>query len=106
MCRLHHGALLDAAHIVPDGQPKAEPVVPDGLALCKIDHAAYDENLIGVRPISASTRRPGFEMKLMVPCCSMVSKSGRYTAPGPPPAGRSARPERLAYRYEQFKGAS
>jgi putative restriction endonuclease len=50
ICRLHEAQLLDAAHIVPDGQPKGDAVVPNGLALCKIHHAAYDVNLIGVRP--------------------------------------------------------
>lgn len=50
MCRLHHAELLDAAHIIPDGQPKGDPVVPNGLSLCKIHHAAYDVNLLGVRP--------------------------------------------------------
>ena len=50
MCRLHHPELLDAAHIIPDGQPNGDPVVPNGLSLCKIHHAAYDANLLGVRP--------------------------------------------------------
>jgi len=50
LCRLRHVELLDAAHIVPDGQPNGDPVVPNGLALCKIHHAAYDRNILGVRP--------------------------------------------------------
>ncbi len=50
ICNLRHGELLDAAHILPDGHPKGEPVVPNGLALCKIHHAAFDHHLIGVRP--------------------------------------------------------
>jgi len=33
--RLRHEELLDAAHILPDGHPRGEPVVPNGLALCK-----------------------------------------------------------------------
>jgi len=49
MCRLRHSQLLDAAHILPDGHPRGLPIVPNGLALCKIHHAAYDQNLIGVR---------------------------------------------------------
>jgi len=40
VCRLRHAELLDAAHILPDRHPKGEPVVPNGLALCKIHHAA------------------------------------------------------------------
>jgi hypothetical protein len=51
ICRLHdHPELLDAAHILPDGHPRGEPVVPNGLALCKLHHAAFDANLMGVRP--------------------------------------------------------
>jgi len=51
ICRLHdHPELLDAAHILPDGHPRGEPIVPNGLALCKLHHAAFDANLMGVRP--------------------------------------------------------
>ncbi len=50
MCRLHHAELLDAAHIIRDGLPHGTPVVPNGLSLCKLHHAAYDRNLLGVRP--------------------------------------------------------
>lgn len=50
MCRLRHTDLLDAAHILPDTHPRGAPVVPNGMALCKIHHAAYDRNIVGVRP--------------------------------------------------------
>jgi len=50
MCRLRHAELLDAAHILPDGHPRGTPVVPNGVALCKIHHAAYDQNILGIRP--------------------------------------------------------
>ena len=49
-CRLRHAQLLDAAHIIPDKDKGGEPVVPNGLSLCKIHHAAYDSNFIGVSP--------------------------------------------------------
>jgi putative restriction endonuclease len=42
--------LLDAAHILPDGHPKGEPIVPNGLALCALHHAAFDRNILGIRP--------------------------------------------------------
>jgi hypothetical protein len=42
--------VLDAAHILPDGHPLGEPVVPNGLAMCKLHHAAFDRNILGVRP--------------------------------------------------------
>lgn len=49
-CRLRHPELLDAAHIIPDGEEGGEPIVPNGLSLCKIHHAAYDRNIVGVNP--------------------------------------------------------
>lgn len=50
MCHLRHASLLDAAHILPDRHPQGVPAVSNGLALCKIHHAAYDQNILGVRP--------------------------------------------------------
>lgn len=50
ICRLGHVELLDAAHILPDRHPKGEPLVTNGLGLCKIHHSAYDANIIGVDP--------------------------------------------------------
>lgn len=47
-CRLRHIQLLDAAHIIPDGEEGGEPIVPNGLSLCKIHHAAFDNNIVGV----------------------------------------------------------
>ena len=49
-CHLRHQELLDAAHIIPDTEPDGEPVVPNGLALCKLHHAAYDRNFLTVTP--------------------------------------------------------
>ncbi len=49
-CRLKHTLLLDAAHIIPDGEELGDPIVTNGLSLCKIHHAAYDSNIIGVTP--------------------------------------------------------
>ena len=50
MCRLAVPTLLDAAHILSDAHPRGLPVVPNGLSLCKIHHAAFDQNLVGIRP--------------------------------------------------------
>ena len=49
-CRLRHLQLLDAAHIIPDREEGGEPVVPNGLSLCKIHHAAFDSNIVGLSP--------------------------------------------------------
>jgi putative restriction endonuclease len=50
VCRLHHRELLDAAHILGDRHQRGEPVVRNGLSLCKIHHAAFDANILGIRP--------------------------------------------------------
>jgi putative restriction endonuclease len=50
VCRLKHAELLEAAHILPDGHPRGEPIVPNGLALCRLHHAAFDRYIIGIRP--------------------------------------------------------
>jgi putative restriction endonuclease len=50
ICRLQHPELLEASHILPDGHPLGEPIIPNGLALCKLHHAAFDLNIIGIRP--------------------------------------------------------
>lgn len=48
ICRLNHADLLDAAHIIPDAEEGGAAAVPNGLSLCKIHHAAYDRNLLGI----------------------------------------------------------
>jgi len=50
LCRLRHRELLDAAHIIPDNEPDGKPVVKNGIALCKLHHAAFDSFFIGIRP--------------------------------------------------------
>jgi len=48
ICKLHHAQLLDAAHIIPDSTVEGFPIVSNGLSLCKIHHAAFDNNFIGI----------------------------------------------------------
>ena len=50
LCRLRHRELLDASHIVPDREPGGEPVVSNGLSLCKLHHAAFDGFFLTVDP--------------------------------------------------------
>jgi putative restriction endonuclease len=50
VCQLHHSELLDAAHILEDKDERGKPEVPNGLALCKIHHGAYDANILGIGP--------------------------------------------------------
>jgi putative restriction endonuclease len=48
ICSLRHGELLDAAHIVEDSHELGHAVVSNGLSLCKIHHAAFDRQLLGI----------------------------------------------------------
>ena len=50
VCSLRHQELLEAAHILPDSHPQGVPIVPNGVALCKLHHAAFDSHMLGVRP--------------------------------------------------------
>jgi putative restriction endonuclease len=50
LCNLKHVELLDAAHIIADKEDIGDPIIQNGLALCKIHHAAFDNNFIGISP--------------------------------------------------------
>lgn len=58
VCRLRHAKLLDAAHIIADADPEGEPRVSNGISLCKLHHAAFDERLFGIRPDLVIEVRP------------------------------------------------
>ncbi|MBN2043594.1 MAG: HNH endonuclease [Anaerolineales bacterium] len=49
-CRLKHRELLDASHIIPDTEEISRPTVDNGMALCKLHHAAFDNFILGVSP--------------------------------------------------------
>lgn len=107
LCRLRHASLLDAAHILPDGHPRGRPIVPNGLSLCKLHHAAYDQNILGVRPdLVVEVRRDILEEidgpMLRHGLQEMVGH--RLSAP----RQRDARPDvtALEERYETFRGAA
>jgi putative restriction endonuclease len=48
ICRLRHVELLDAAHIIADSDPRGEPLITNGLGLCKIHHSAFDAHILGI----------------------------------------------------------
>ncbi|WP_299959124.1 HNH endonuclease [uncultured Modestobacter sp.] len=107
ICRLKHADLLDAAHIVRDADEGGLPVVPNGLALCKIHHAAYDRNIIGVRPdLVIDVRRD-----ILAEVDGPMLKHGIQEMAGvriTVPRQRTAQPDgaRLEQRYEEFRAAS
>ena len=49
ICRLRRESLVEASHIIPDAEG-GEPRVSNGLALCKIHHAAFDQHILGITP--------------------------------------------------------
>ena len=51
LSRIPEPLLLDAAHIIPDKDENlGQPIVPNGIPLSKIHHAAFDAHLIGIDP--------------------------------------------------------
>lgn len=107
VCRLKHGRLLDAAHIVGDDKPHGLPLVENGLSLCKIHHAAYDANLLGISP-DYVVRING---ELMDEVDGPMLQHGLKEMDGRGltlPKRRVDRPskDRLAERFEEFSAAS
>ncbi len=104
ICALRHGELLDAAHIIADGLPHGQPVVPNGLSLCKIHHGAFDRNILGIRPdLTIQVRRDILEEidGPMLRHGLQAMNDQRLVAL---PAARDAQPDRkrLEQRYEEF----
>lgn len=107
VCRLRHGALLDAAHIVEDRHELGHAAVRNGLALCKIHHAAYDAGILGVTPklqvrirsdILLETDGPLLEYGLK----SLHGQSLRFV----PKSRREAPdPDLLEIHYQRFRSA-
>ena len=106
LCRLRHEELLDAAHIVPDADPEGEPVVQNGLALCKLHHAAFDRFFLTVRsdyvievrkdvldeedgPVLLHALKGMHQQKILLPRSSELYPD----------------PRRLEVRYQRFKKA-
>ena len=106
ICHIKHAELLDAAHIIPDGEPRGEPVVPNGLSLCKIHHAAFDSNIIGINPDHIIEVRGDVLREHDGP----MLKHGLQELHGQKiilPKHKSDWPdrERLEWRYEEFRRA-
>lgn len=106
-CRLRHRELLDAAHIVPDADG-GEPVVPNGLSLCKLHHAAFDGLFVGVHPDRrVIVVRPDVREEEDGPMLEHGLKR-LHGARIHQPRSRLARPARefLEERFERFRLAS
>jgi len=107
VCRLRHTELLDAAHIIGDAEQEGDPIVPNRMALCKIHHAAYDRNFMGITP----QYRVQINARLLDEVDGPMLKHGLQDMHGasitvPRRAAVRPDPERLRARYDQFLAAS
>ncbi|OJX95319.1 MAG: hypothetical protein BGO96_10695 [Micrococcales bacterium 73-15] len=107
VCSFRHSDLLDAAHIQED-RGGGRPVVTNGLALCKMHHAAYDRQILGITP--------GYEVRINAEVLREVDgpmlRHGIQEFHGQRlmvlPEARTQRPDRslLEARYQAFLDAS
>lgn len=99
--------LLDAAHIVADKDEKlGQPVVPNGIPLSKIHHAAFDAHLIGIDPdyrVHVSERLLGQNDGAMLEALKRLKDGSIHL-----PSRSKDRPDRdrLALRFERFKAVA
>jgi putative restriction endonuclease len=107
VCRLGHAELLDAAHIIPDTDVRGTPIVQNGLSLCKIHHAAYDTDILGISPDYAVH----ISRKVLEERDGPMLRHGLQELDGsriilPTRAADRPDPERLARRFERWQKAS
>ena len=107
VCALAHTQLLDAAHIIPDSHEGGVASVRNGLALCKIHHAAYDSNILGIRPDFVVEIKSDLLDEVDGPMLQYGLKERHNQRLMVLPAVRTERPgaEFLEFRYELFLGA-
>jgi len=107
VCELKHADLLDAAHIISDSDENGDPIVPNGLALCKIHHAAYDRNIMGISP----DLKIHIDEDVLLEVDGPMLKHGLQEFHGnklrvvPPRSADKPDRDRLAVRFEKFKTA-
>ncbi|MBN8490318.1 MAG: HNH endonuclease [Burkholderiales bacterium] len=99
--------LLDAAHIIADKHERfGQPVVPNGIPLSKIHHAAFDAHLIGIDP----DYRLHVSERLMVqrdgPILEALKRLDGNTILLPRRDKDRPDRERLDLRFQRFKAAA
>jgi putative restriction endonuclease len=107
LCQLRHEELLDAAHITPDSADEGAPVVTNGIALCKLHHAAFDRFFFAIRPDYVIEVRPAILLEhdgpMLVVGLQQIHDKTIYL---PRRAVDRPDPARLQKRYEEFRQAS
>lgn len=106
ICRLQRTELLDAAHILADRDERGLPEVPNGLALCRIHHGAFDVGILGISP----------DYRVHIRADVLAEKDGPMLLHGlqemdstriglPRSRAEWPRPEYLEARYASFRAA-
>ncbi len=106
ICRLRRAELVEAAHIIGDADG-GEPVVTNGMALCKLHHAAFDRHILGVRPDLRIAIREDILAEVDGPMLLHGLQGFHGQQLGVMPRQRRDRPsaEFLERRWEQFRAA-
>lgn len=104
VCSLKHPVLLDAAHIVEDRHELGVAAIRNGLALCKIHHAAYDAGILGVTPDSEVRIREDILAEVDGPLLEHGIKALHGLKLRVVPRVRNERPDRdlLDLHYQRF----
>ena len=105
--RLPEQRLLDAAHIVANKHERlGQAVVPNGLPLSKLHHAAFDAHLIGIDPDGRLHVSPRLLEQRDGPMLEALKQL--QGAPLHLPARERDHPDRdrLALRFERFRAAA
>lgn len=107
VCALRHRELLDAAHIAPDSSEHGIATVRNGLALCKIHHAAFDANILGIRPDLVVAIRDDLLHEIDGPMLRHGLQETHGQRLRVVPARRAERPDRelLQARFSDFRAA-
>jgi putative restriction endonuclease len=99
--------LLDAAHIVADSDDRfGQPVVPNGIPLSKIHHAAFDAHLIGIDPDYRLHVSERLLRQNDGPMLEALKRLDGGTIHLPNRTKDLPDRERLALRFERFKAAA
>lgn len=103
ICRINYRGLLDAAHIIEDSLLYGQPVIENGLALCKIHHAAYDGAMLGIDPTGIVHVRSDLLRAEDGPMLRHGLQGFHHKSIGRPEnLGNAPSPERLAHRWRRF----
>lgn len=105
MCHFKHPKLLDAAHIIPDSDALGEPIVSNGMSLCRIHHGAFDVHYLSVEP---NTYRIRVRQSLLEEEDGPMLRHGLQALDGvklavPRRISQRPDPERLRLHFREFE---